>query len=394
MAPRYDAVAALDTDDAGAAALTPASPARGPATAAAARLWSSGVACVLVAAGLYSAATALVRPAARVPVLQIVAVRSAVSLALSLASRGAQRGAPLFGARAHFPLLAARGVLGAMAMDAFYMGVTRLPLGDAVALLFLNPALTAVLSICVLGEALGRVAAAGVAASLAGMLLVVRPPLLFGGSGAWTRARAVGTVAGGASAVLAAAALVMIRVIGERETALTVAVWFHSSALASSLLLAAAGGGALGAPVWPTLAEWAALLGIAAASFGANILLSRGYQLERAALASAVNVTQVAYAYLLGVLLFGERPAAAAAAGVALLAAGVCAVAAGTRAAEGAERAAAAAAVGAAGGVELGEAGKGGGAEPLAPPPPDPGRSRAPAPPLPRHAREPLGAPR
>lgn len=72
---------------------------------------------------------------------------------------------------------------------------------------------------------------------------------------------------------------------------MTVALWFHSLAVLGSILPLAFGYPS--PPVVPTVREWSLLLAIAAFSFVNQICLNRGFQLEVAAKASAVNYTQV-----------------------------------------------------------------------------------------------------
>lgn len=305
------------------------------------RVWNSGVASIAIASAVYSIAAALVRPLdPAIPVLEIVSVRSALSLSFSgLAYVASNQSGPFFGAVQNIPLLALRGLVGAAAMDCFYAAIQRLPLGDAVSIMFLNPAITAVMAWILLREALGWQGACGVCSSLLGMLLVVQPPFLYSrGDGAmdesqaagspassWNAQRAVGTVFGIGSAFLAAGAYLAIRLIGKKETPLTVAVWFHTSAVTHSALLLAVGWPR--PAVWPRLIDWACLLGIAMSSFTANILLNRGFQLDKAAVASAVNYTQVIYSHFIGDIIFREQTNAIGVAGAALIAVGVVAVA-------------------------------------------------------------------
>ena len=82
-----------------------------------------------------------------------------------------------------------------------------------------------------------------------------------------------------------------MRVIGKRESSLTIAFAFHTcSACTSAVPLA------LGVPhpaVLPSPRAALCLAGVAATSFAAQLLLNRGFQLESAARASAFNYSQV-----------------------------------------------------------------------------------------------------
>ena len=97
------------------------------------------------------------------------------------------------------------------------------------------------------------------------------------------------------------------------------------------------------------------LLGVAACSFSAQLLLNRGFQLELAARASAFNYTQVIWANILGVLCFHEPLTLPTVLGAALIGAGVLTVSADKRPAADAAAAAAVAAAAAAAAAAEGE---------------------------------------
>jgi drug/metabolite transporter (DMT)-like permease len=314
-------------------------------------IWNSGSACIAIASLTYSIAASLVRPLSPgIGVFEIVSVRSALSLLFShVAYSLSKQTSPLFGERTHMPFLAMRGLIGALAMDCYYATIQRLPLADAVSLLFLNPVLTAVLAWLILKEHLTWKALGGSLVSLAGMLFVVRPPFLFssgagvggvggvGGGGEisdvagsinsteWSPRRLWGVTFGFASAFFAAGAYLTIRVIGKKASAISIAVWFHTAALthASILLL-------FGWPVpavWPNGVDWVCLVAIAVSSFSANILLNRGFQIETAAVGSAVNTSQVIYSHIIGIVVLHEAFSWIGALGAGMITVGVCIVA-------------------------------------------------------------------
>lgn len=100
-----------------------------------------------------------------------------------------------------------------------------------------------------------------------------------------------GTVFGLLSAVFSSLAFLCIRYIKSGEPALVLALWFHATAATTSSVPLAVG--------WPQPAvlpsghDVALLLGVAASSFCGQILLNRGFQVQPAAIASAINCTQV-----------------------------------------------------------------------------------------------------
>jgi hypothetical protein len=82
------------------------------------QIWDNGAACIGIASVFYAAAAGLVRPLnPSIPVLEIVAVRSALSLVFSrIAFLAQEPSASFFGQRKNMGFLAMRGLVGASAM--------------------------------------------------------------------------------------------------------------------------------------------------------------------------------------------------------------------------------------------------------------------------------------
>ncbi|KXZ53815.1 hypothetical protein GPECTOR_6g733 [Gonium pectorale] len=322
--------------------------------------WDSGIACISFAALVFSFSAFFVKLMGHgVPVFQIVSFRSTTSFCVCAAYARATHITPLFGRRKHLKFLLSRGLFGAAAMTTYYFAIKLLPLADAVTLFFLNPAVTAVAAWLIMREPLGLRGVAGVVVSLCGLVLLTRPPFLFGsgdssattaavsaaggsaGSGAlhgdgslgvsaaggaaehaaaWDGARLLGTMFGLLSALLSAGAFISIRYVGKGEPALVLSVYFHVCAAASSAVPLAAG--LPDRAVWPTGRQWGLLVGVAATSFWGQILVGRGFQLLHAARASAINLSQVVYSYILGLLFLHEGLTLYGGAGSVLIAAG------------------------------------------------------------------------
>ncbi|GIL67344.1 hypothetical protein Vafri_20748 [Volvox africanus] len=310
--------------------------------------WDSGVACVCAAALVFSFAALFVKlMGSTIPVFEIVAFRSVSSFTVCAAYAHVAGIKPLFGRRSNLRFLISRGLFGAAAMTTYYFSIKMLPLADAVTLFFLNPAITAVAAWAIMKEPLGIRGVGGVLISLCGLVLLTRPPFLFShqdadstsssfhgdasigigigtaGSadgGGWDKQRLLGSLFGLLSALLSTGAFISIRFIGKSEPALVVSVYFHVSAAATSLVPLAAG---VPAPaVWPKGVQWALLLGVSSCSFWGQILIGRSFQLLNAARASAINLTQVVYSYLLGLIFLHEQLTLLGGAGSVLIAAG------------------------------------------------------------------------
>ncbi|GFR50475.1 hypothetical protein Agub_g12529, partial [Astrephomene gubernaculifera] len=324
-------------------------------------LWDSGVACVCLAALSFSFAAFFVKLIGpSMPVFQIVAFRSLTSFTACALFARARKMAPLFGRRANLRLLIARGLFGAAAMTTYYFSIKMLPLADAVTLFFLNPAITAVAAWVIMREPLGLRGAAGVLISLCGLVLVTRPPFLFGsettvssasdassgmassssstgssssalhadnGVGVSTAAAATeaeqrlfGTLMGLSSALLSAGAFICIRYIGKREPPLVMSVYFHVCAALTSI-----GPLAAGLPtraIAPSGAQWLLLWAVSAGSFVGQLMIGRGFQLLHAARASGINFTQVVLSYIQGLLFLHEHLTLLGGAGSLLIAGG------------------------------------------------------------------------
>lgn len=122
--------------------------------------------------------------------------------------------------------------------------------------------------------------------------------------------------------------------IGNKESPLTVAVWFHTSALIHSALLLSFN--VPRPPAWPSAFDWLCLVLISISSFLANIFLNRGFQIETAALVSSINYLQVVYAHIIGLLIFNEQTNVLGVIGAMCIAIGVLSVARGRKNVDGA----------------------------------------------------------
>ncbi len=275
-----------------------------------------GLRYMAVGAFFFSIMSLLVKVAGqRLPSQEMVLARSATMLGLSWI--GLRRaGLAWLGAR-HRPLLVIRGIFGFSALSCFYFSIVRLPLGDSNVIQYTNPAFTALLAAWVLRERLRLREVGAVLASLAGVVLVARPSVLFGGAAALDPA-VVGIALLGA--LCSASAYVTVRRL-EGESALVIIFYFSLVSVVGSI---PAGWTDM---VWPTGREWLLLFAIGATTQVAQLYMTRGLQLERAGRATAVGYLQVVFAAIWGALFFGDRPGVLTLAGFALVIGGTLAIA-------------------------------------------------------------------
>ncbi len=257
----------------------------------------------------FSVMSVLVKAAGTtLPTMEIVLARGAVILVVTRAWL-ARKGVSPWGRRKG--LLLTRGLLGFTALSCFYYALTVLPLADATVIQYTNPVWTALIAVVVLDERLRRIEVAGVVASLAGVVVLVRPTFLFGSGAAALDPLHVAIALSGA--LFSAAAYVTVRVLGATEDPLVIVFWFALVSVAAAVPLAAP------TAVWPDATGWLLLAGVGVSAQIAQVFLTKGLGEERAGRAMAVAYLQIVFAAGWGALLFDEVPDAAMAGGALLV---------------------------------------------------------------------------
>ncbi|MGD2069166.1 MAG: DMT family transporter [Gemmatimonadota bacterium] len=256
-----------------------------------------GLRYMAAAALSFSLMSVLVKVAGRtLPTMEIVLARSVIITVLTWVTLRRRR-TELRGREPKLLLL--RGLLGFVALSCFFYGVVVLPLADVTVIQYTNPVFTALFAVPVLGESL-RVAEVVLAfASLAGVVMVAQPDVLFSRSPAALDPTAVGIALCGA--VFSAAAYVTVRRLKGEDPVLVV---FYFGAFSTVASLPAV------VPIWrtPDALGWVVLLGVGLATHLGQLCLTLGLHRERAGRAMTVAYLQIVFAALWGVVFFGEIP--------------------------------------------------------------------------------------
>lgn len=252
---------------------------------------------VLSAAG-FALMGALVKLAgeAGVPLLQIIAVRALVSLALSLADTHRAGVHPL-GKQRGWLLL--RGVVGFVALTGVYYSMLHLPYAEATMLQYTHPVFTAVLAFMVLGEVPRPATVACVLLSLLGLGVLLMPSVTDAALGALPMA-AVAAGLGGAFG--SGVAYTIVRKLAGTEHPAVIVIYFPLVCLPGTVLL---GGSDF---VWPNAATWAVLLGVGVFTQLGQIAMTRAMALDTASRNTSLSYIQIVFAAGLGALIFGELP--------------------------------------------------------------------------------------
>ncbi|MBV1875383.1 MAG: DMT family transporter [Cycloclasticus sp.] len=232
-----------------------------------------------------------------IPVLETVAARSVVSLVISYV--GLRRdGVALLGTRKG--LLAARGLVGFVALLCVFYAITHLPLAEAMVLQYLHPMFTALLALFFLKEHLTMGTVICIVLSFLGVLIIVQPDFLFASTEANFDGMSVIIAIAGAFG--SAVAYTLVRALGKTEHSLVIILYFPLISLPASLVLL------WGDFVMPEGVEWFYLLAIGIATQIGQIGLTKSMRTESAARATSFGYLQVVFAMLLGILFFNEYP--------------------------------------------------------------------------------------
>lgn len=244
-----------------------------------------------------------------IPVLEIVAARSIVSLVISYLDIKRKR-ISLWGANKW--LLIARGSVGALALLCVFFSVTTLPLAEATILQYTYPAFTALLALVFLKEKVQRATLLCIALSLLGLVMMVQPSSALG----FERLPWLSLSAALLGAFGSAIAYVLVRRLSQSEDSSVIIFYFPLIALPLSLIF-------LGNDfVMPSLEALVLLLLVGIFTQVGQVGLTKAMQTEYAGTVTAYAYVQVVFSVILGVVFFNEIPQAMTWVGGSLIIAG------------------------------------------------------------------------
>lgn len=231
-----------------------------------------------------------------IPLLEIVAARSLVSLGISYFDVR-RKGLSLWGT--HRVLLAARGVVGAFALICVYYAVTTLPLAEATLLQYMHPVFTALLALLLLKEGIHLSTVICILLSITGLIIMVEPDSFKGAAPAlpWFSV-SIALVGAFGSAI----AYVLVRRLSPLEDASVIIFYFPLIALPLSVAFLGDGF------VMPNAESMVLLLLVGIFTQVGQLGLTHAMRHERAGKAAAYSYVQVIFAVILGWVVFAEIP--------------------------------------------------------------------------------------
>ncbi|KAF9242857.1 hypothetical protein BU15DRAFT_72508 [Melanogaster broomeanus] len=254
-----------------------------------------------------------------VPAVEIIAIRMIITYIFCMLYMNIMKiPDPFLGPKGVRLLLVCRGVTGFFGLFGAYYALQYLSLADTTVLMFLSPMVTGVVGHLIMKESYSTRQALASLCSLSGVVLIARPPFLFGNSLSGnegsddspanaTPEERLGAVAVALVGVFGiTGAYISMRAIGKQAHPMHSVTYFSLwCVIVSSTSMVA-----LKIPVvYPTNWQWAAML-LVVGVFGltSQTLLTMGLQRETAARGSMTMYIQVVFAVILERVFFGTVP--------------------------------------------------------------------------------------
>lgn len=235
----------------------------------------------------------------------IAAIRYIVSLAVILAVLGPRLGARLWQTQRTW-LVVARGVCLSFATLTMGWALSRMPVGEAVSILYLSPFVVMLLAVPLLGEKVGPAAWIGAAIGFTGVLLIIRP-----GSGL----DPLGVLFALLNAGIAVTYTLLSRGLAKTES--TSAMMFYVILVGATFFVT------LALPEFAALDANAADIGLMAfvglLATGGHFLLTAAYRYAAASMLAPITYLHLVWAAGLGFAFFAHIPDLLTLTGMALI---------------------------------------------------------------------------
>ena len=189
---------------------------------------------------------------------------------------------------------AIRSISGIVSLGLLYFALTRIPIADATAISYAAPVFITVLSIFLLGEAIGMRRWLAVGAGFIGVLLIARP-----GADTWD----IGVIAAAGSAFTGALVVIWLRKLSSSENSVSIGIYYNH--LGTLVCLA-----------WVLLSGWLTprgadlwlFLGFGLGCGMQQWLLTVSFRYAEASLLAPFEYLAMIFAAIVGFVFWGEVP--------------------------------------------------------------------------------------
>ncbi len=253
---------------------------------------------MMEAAFYFSIMSAFVKYAGKtMPVEILILARTVMALVLSYAIIKRQKISPW---GVNKKLLMLRGLLGTCGLTLLYYAITKMPLGDVTVIQYTNPVFVAIGAAIILKEKLNPKIFIAAFVSLMGVVMISKPSFIFSSAAAQGQSKVAWIAFAGA--LFAAAAYISVRKLGESEHPIIIVFWFPLVSFPILLPFA------LATKFVPSIFELVILLTIGSLAQIAQVRMTQGLKMERAAKAISITYLQVVFAFIWGLIFFDEIP--------------------------------------------------------------------------------------
>lgn len=254
----------------------------------------SGIRMMCRASLLFSVMVIGVKMAVKtLPSYEVVFFRSLIG-SLMLASLMIRKKISFFGKPDQKKYLILRGISGFLALTLHFYTIAVLPLGTAVILNYLAVIFVALLAMIFIGERPGPFLISMILISFTGVYLLVEPKMEMG------MGHGLAVFSGILSAIFAAVAVLSIRMIGHRESPLTVIFYFTAISTVGSIFYLPFGF------KWPNLYETLALAMVVMGSFYGQLWMTIAYRRAPASLVAPFAYVTPLLSFIYGLIFWKE----------------------------------------------------------------------------------------
>ncbi|XP_012621670.1 solute carrier family 35 member G1 [Microcebus murinus] len=267
-----------------------------------------GLLYTLLSAFLFSLTSLFVKKVQDVHAVEISAFRCVFQMLIVIPCL-IYRKTGFIGPKGQRIFLVLRGVLGSTSMILIYYAFQTMPLADATVITFSTPVFTSIFAWIFLKEKYSPWDALFTMFSITGVILIVRPPFLFGSSSSGTEesysVHLQGTLAAIGHAVFSGMTLVILRKMG-KSVDYFLSIWYYviTGLLESTIVLF-------------ILGEWSLpycgfdrlyLVLIGTVGLGAQVFLTKGLQIEKAGPVAVMRAMDVVFAFIFQIIFFNQVP--------------------------------------------------------------------------------------
>eukprot|EP00434_Breviolum_minutum_P015018 symbB.v1.2.013243.t1/scaffold891.1/size154755/11 len=263
---------------------------------------SPGLLAMVAGAFFFSLMALIVKLLNKFGTYELVFWRSVFMFAGTMSILGAKRINPL-GPAGSRVLLWVRAAAGFGFMSGYYYAIQHLPLSDAVVITYTSPVITAVAAALLLGEAWGKLDALGSVLCMLGVMLISKPGFVMSAFGFPAEPIPLnGLIGAVVAAVMSSAVYLLVRVLKGVHPMVFVN-YFAAAGIVLGPICSYLSGETW---TWHTKRDWPLLVLLAVFSVAGQALMNLGLTLETAAKATAMNYSQVVFAFLFQTLLLHE----------------------------------------------------------------------------------------